>query len=316
MKNRTGLIVLVILQVAALLVTWAVGSGHGARQTIDVPLAASTLYSLLETDRLHMPLAWSHLTSFDVEVDESVLRRGSVAYLWLEKENSRWQPVRLRRTRPGEGQPFVVARVKRFEPLQRYTVQYERAGQIVEGSYVGRVRGNPAAGSEVLVTVEDGRVVFITEKKTFTNKVYGRVLSVRRSPAGKYAYELKLSFPAGNREVTGTYTWNFYDRKSLPEPGQVVNLSWVRKGGRYKITYVDLNPYWPGRVTAVEEGWRVDLDLGLRDLTLEPGTIASLREIADTQGRLSLTLRAELTPGGQMRPLALLAGEQEIRLAE
>lgn len=314
MKTRAGLIGVGALQVLILIVTFGLGSGHGAREVVDLPLAANTVFSILEADKLHFPLSWSRVTSFDVGVSDELLRTGAAGYLWLKHTDSRWEPAELRPSRPGEGQPCLVARVKAVTPVKRYTVRYQARGEVRTGTFVGNVRGNPKQGQQVLVTAEGGRVVGITLHKEFANKVYGKIVNVRKSNAGRYAYELTIRFPAGGRTAQATYTWNFYDPEQLPKPGQIVNLSFVQGRNGYRITYVDFNPFWPGEVLSVEEGYIVDLDFGLESIRLKAEALSQAKKIAETRGRLPLILRAELTATGNIHPLALLAGEEEIAL--
>jgi hypothetical protein len=315
MKKRTALGIGIGLQWLALIVIWAVGSGSSSKQTVVVPLSANTVNSILEADRLHLPLAWSRLSSFDVRVEGSALRKGARAYLWLEKQGERWVPTALSASRPKGPNPVLLGTVTNFEPIQRFTVTYERQGQTLIGTYVGPYNGKAEPGTAVWVSCQGGRIVFLTPMPKFENKVYGTVVSVRKSAASRYAYDVDVRFPLGGKEEVGRYSWNFYDLRELPQPGQPVNLSYVAEGQGYRITYVDFAPSWPGKIDQVEKGWSVQLNFGLEDVVLGPAAVESLRRTAATEGELPIFLRSEVKRSGHLKPIGLLAGETEVLLS-
>ncbi|MDZ7373657.1 MAG: hypothetical protein ONB23_06770 [candidate division KSB1 bacterium] len=315
MKIRSGLAAVIGAQAVALLAVWIFGAGRSSKQVVELPLAASTMHSILEANRLHLPLAWSRLHSFEIRVDERVLRKGTQAYLWLRREKDGWVPAVLSPERPAGSEPALLATVQGFEPVQRFEVSYAKGSESFRGTYTGPFRGKGEPGESVLVSADGERILFLSEAAEFENKVYGTVTAVRKSPASRYTYELEVRFPADGREITGKYTWNFYDPETLPQLGQVVSLSYVSSDGGYQITYVDLNPCWPGQIVRTEKGWSLQLDFGLEDFLPAEETLSQLQSVANTEGEIPLLLRAEVGRSGHLRPLALVAGSREIPLA-
>ena len=316
MKSKTSYAVLGALQIVLVLALWAANSGKQQSKVLKLDLAARTVFSILETDVVKLPLAAQHVNSFDVSVDSSAAAKNRRVYVVLAQKAETWQPTGVRTRRPDGKSPFVLARVADVSTLHRVKVSYDQNGESRNGTWITALSVGFKPGDLVLVTAEDGKVVYVTPYKSYKNKVYGKIVAVRRSKATPYAYELTLRFPTGDGTATGTYVWNFYKPEEVPAVGSVVNLSFVPKNGGYKVTYVDFNPFWEGRVEAVETGIALKLDYGVEEMRPSSAAIAQLSELAEISGRVPLELKAQVARNGQLRPVSLFVGQREIALTK
>ncbi len=316
MKSKISYAVLGALQIVLVLALWATNSGGQQSEELKLDLAAPTVFSILESNTVKLPLAAQDVTSFDVHVDSLAAVKNRRVYVVLGQKGETWQPLEVRVHRPSEEVPAVAARVSDVTTLRRVTVSYDRNGEKKEGKWVTALSVGVKPGDRVLVTEEKGKVVYVTPYKAYKNKVYGKVVAVKRSNVRPYAYELTLRFPAGNRSATGSYIWNFYKPADVPQVGSVLNLSFVPEDGGYKVTYVDFNPFWEGKVEAVETGLALKLDYGVDAVRPSSSAISKLSELAEISGRVPLSLKARVARSGQLRPVSLLVGPEEIPLTK
>ncbi len=316
MKSKISYAVLGALQIVLVLALWATNSGGEQSEELKLDLAAPTVFSILETNIVKLPLAAQDVTSFDVQIDSFAAVKNRRVYVILGQKGQGWRPLEVRTRRPGGQVPAVAARVSDVSTLRRVTVSYDENGESKQGKWTTALSVNFKPGDRVLVTEEKGKVVYVTPYKAYKNKVYGKIAAVKSSKMRPYAYELTLRFPVNGQLRTGSYIWNFYKPEDVPPIGSVVNLSFVPTKNGYKVTYVDFNPFWEGKVEAVEAGVALKLDYGVDAVRPSSAAISKLGELAEISGRVPLALKARVARSGRLRPISLLVGPTEIPLSK